>query len=77
MLGQRFKRAPTRRVALQVGVTRSCFEFWSGPIPNVKFSSVALLHQAPEEETGVQSTQEEEEEVGWGFGLLCTSEIKE
>lgn len=73
MLGQRFKRAPMRRVALQVGVTHSCFEFWSGPIPNVTFSSVALLYQAPEEETEVQSMQEDEDGVGWGFGLLCTT----
>lgn len=70
MLGQRFKRAPMRRVALQVGVTRSCFEFCSGPIPNVTFISVALLHQTPEEETEVQGRQEDQEEH-------CTSEIKE
>lgn len=67
MLGQRFKRAQMRRVALQVGVTRSCFEFRNGPIPNVTFSSLTLLHQAPEEETELQ---EDEEQVGCSSGLL-------
>lgn len=36
-----------------------------------------LLHQPPEEETEVQSRPEDEEGLGWGFDLLCTSEIKE
>lgn len=64
MFGQRFKRAPMRRVALQVGVTHSCFEFCSGPIPNVTFRSVAFLHQAAGNQTGLQSMQEDEEDAG-------------
>lgn len=79
MLGQRFKRASTPRVTLQVGVTRSCFEFWSGldPKRHVQARHFFFFFFYPisflKEETRLQSVHEDEDRLGRVFRFTLHS----